>query len=125
MKKQNLYKIYLTVLIFLQILNTTVTQDNRRLVYFDTNPIHQDNYIYTTKRNNTNIDLDQINKKIWAYHSNLTTLKFVSIKLVILVLLTFLILYSIKIDKRENIIRLQTIRFHGSKYKGWCLLPAF
>jgi hypothetical protein len=117
-------KLYIGIIIAFYILRIISSNDTFLHFTYKTHDATQlGNYFYTTSQSNSSIDLYQITRKIWVYHSVEPPMN-VGMGYIVLIILIIPAALSIIIDKSKRIKELGVLRYNGTKYKGECLLPA-
>lgn len=115
---------YISILIIFYILIFTgSTEDAFSLNIRPDKHIQQTNYILAESHGNYSIDLNQAGRKVWVFQNTNAWIRSFNKRCFVLIPLPVLCILSIFIDKHKKIKELFTMRFNGTKYKGWCLLP--
>lgn len=119
------YKVrYISILIILYT-SVFIGSNNNALPLnsYTDNPVQHSSYILAVSHGSSTIDLNQVNRKVWVYQDTNTWARNSGGRFCVLFLLPILYILSFFIDKYKKIKELCTMRFNGTKYKGWFLLP--
>jgi hypothetical protein len=123
MKNEKRYKLYAALFLFIYIIRIVALNNDYIVSGQNIGSVHHINFAYTVHHDNSNIDFNQQNRKIWVYRNNTVAFNHIKVRYALTTLLLCYIILYIVIVICNKIKELNTIRFNGSKYKGGCLLP--